>query len=88
MEIILGVQVLRMKFSHVPFIRKILEYVLQQNKESKPTRGKTMDLEVEAATYERSKGRNLEKGKANSRMTVIMRPREKPHNTGIEKQGA
>ena len=47
-----------------------------------------MDSEVEAATYERSKGSNQEKGKANSRMTVIMRRRKKPHDTGIEKQGA
>lgn len=45
--------------------------MFQQNKKSKPTRGKTVDSEVEVATYERSKGSNQEKGMVNSRTMVV-----------------
>ena len=45
--------------------------MFQQNKKSKPTRGTTVDSEVEVATYERRKGSNQEKGMVNSRTMVV-----------------
>ena len=45
--------------------------MFQQNKKSKPTRGKTVDSEVEVATYERSKGSNQEKGMVNSEQWLL-----------------